>query len=231
MTVESIIAAEGEVVEVVNNTRKEEEEPELPYYLVEGPALPEDFKVDEKKLKKVIKEGGKRGVEIEGAAAMGGLKAFCTVMDEPEGDIVLLTESMKAMNAKSDPTEEERKGGAGNLIKMLQSCTDNELAIVTYVPSCYEEQCNAKEWLTYTVELITDKKLKTVEFSSAGDVSEKNYFRCVIKTDGDNNIFPIKMRDPAVTNAYTYLKKRDLFPDGDDDDDDEYVFGDEDFPS
>merc|ERR1712194_98264 len=30
-----------------------------------------------KKLKKVIKEGGKRGVEIEGAADMGGLQFFC----------------------------------------------------------------------------------------------------------------------------------------------------------
>merc|ERR1712151_1364714 len=36
--------------------------------------VPEDF---EKKYKKVIKEGGKRGVEIEGAADMGGLQFFC----------------------------------------------------------------------------------------------------------------------------------------------------------
>jgi len=36
-----------------------------------------------KKLKKVIKEGGKRGVEIEGAADMGGLTFFCTSVDEP----------------------------------------------------------------------------------------------------------------------------------------------------
>jgi hypothetical protein len=37
-------------------------------------------------------------------------------------------------------------------------------------------------------------------------------------------------RDQAITSAYDYLKKRDLFPDADDDDDDEMVFGDEDFP-
>merc|ERR1712232_1047958 len=59
------------------------------------------------KLKKVKKEGGKRGVEIEGAADMGGLQFFCTSVDVPEGDIDLLVESMKAMNEKSDPTEEE----------------------------------------------------------------------------------------------------------------------------
>merc|ERR1719276_585437 len=37
-----------------------------------------------KTLKKVIKEGGKRGVEIEGAADMGGLQFFCCSVDEPQ---------------------------------------------------------------------------------------------------------------------------------------------------
>ena len=34
--------------------------------------------VDAKKLARCIKEGGKRGVEIDGAATMGGLSFFCT---------------------------------------------------------------------------------------------------------------------------------------------------------
>merc|ERR1712085_96247 len=85
-------------------------------------------------LKKVIKEGGKRGVEIEGAADMGGLQFFCTSMDLPEGDLEMLVESMKAMNAKSDPTEEERKGGAGHIGKMIFSCGTEQLAVVAYVP-------------------------------------------------------------------------------------------------
>merc|ERR1712232_722710 len=65
----------------------------------------------EKKLKKIVKEGGKRGVEIEGAADMGGLQFFCTSVDEPNGDADMLYESMRSMNAKNDPAEEERKGG------------------------------------------------------------------------------------------------------------------------
>jgi hypothetical protein len=52
-----------------------------------------------------VKEGGKRGVEIEGAADMGGLGFFCTTMEEPAGDVDLLYESMRAMNFKSDPSE------------------------------------------------------------------------------------------------------------------------------
>ena len=77
-------------------------------------------KFDEKKLKKVIKEGGKRGVEIEGAADMGGLQFFCTKVDEPEGDIDLLLESMKAMNVQADPEDEERKGCSGHIGKMVR---------------------------------------------------------------------------------------------------------------
>merc|ERR1712060_115790 len=93
---------------------------------------PEKKKAD--LLKKVKKEGGKRGVEIEGAADMGGLQFFCTAVDLPEGDLDLLTESMKAMNAKSDPTEEERKGGSGHIGKVIFSAGTQQLAVVACVP-------------------------------------------------------------------------------------------------
>merc|ERR1712190_549918 len=83
---------------------------------------PEELEKEKKdKLKKVIKEGGKRGVEIEGAADMGGLQFFCTSMDLPDGDLDLLVQSMNAMNAESDPTQEERKGGSGHIGKMIFS--------------------------------------------------------------------------------------------------------------
>merc|ERR1719160_1657806 len=88
----------------------------------------------EKKNKKVVKEGGKRGVEIEGAADMGGLQFFCTIVEEPAGDVDLLYESLRAMNAKSDPGEEERKGGSGRIGKMIISRDqdDTKLALVSY---------------------------------------------------------------------------------------------------
>merc|ERR1711939_405931 len=100
-----------------------------------GPKVPEPSKeLDAKILKKTVKEGGKRGVEIEGAADMGGLKFFCTMVDEPNGDVDLLYESLRAMNAKSDPTEEERKGGSGRIGKMIISKNqeDTKLALVAY---------------------------------------------------------------------------------------------------
>merc|ERR1711861_6310 len=103
---------------------------------VEKELTPEQQAEEAKKqLKKVIKEGGKRGVEIEGAADMGGLQYFCTSIDEPQGDLEFVEKSMEAMNAKSDPTEEERKGGSGAIGKMIFSAGDDQLAICAYVPS------------------------------------------------------------------------------------------------
>merc|ERR1711963_145040 len=99
------------------------------------------------KLKKVIKEGGKRGVEIEGAADMGGLQFFCTAVDLPEGNLDMLVESMTAMNAKSDPTEEERKGGSGHIGKMIFSCGAEQLAVVAYVPEDKRGELDCGEWL------------------------------------------------------------------------------------
>merc|ERR1719476_488311 len=114
-------------------------------------ANPEELR--KQKLKKVIKEGGKRGVEIEGAADMGGLQFFCTSVDLPEGDLDLLVESMKAMNEKSDPTEEERKGGSGHIGKMIFSCGTEQLAIVAYVPEEKHDQLVCKEWIEKVLSL------------------------------------------------------------------------------
>merc|ERR1712107_526538 len=173
------------------------------------------------KLKKVIKEGGKRGVEIEGAADMGGLQFFCTSVDEPEGDLDLCMECMTAMNAKSDPTEEERKGGSGHIGKMIFSAGSEKLAVVAYLPDELGEKCDAIDWL------------KTVLGTFGGEVSKdstKTLAKGFIAADADKGKFPLKMKEPSITEAINYLKKKGLFPDKDDSDDD-FVFGDDDFPS
>merc|ERR1711979_87855 len=103
--------------------------------------------------------GGERGVEIEGAADMGGLQYFCTSMDLPEGDLELLVESMKAMNAKSDPTEEERKGGSGHIGKMVFSAGAEQLAVVAYVPEEKQGDLSCKEWLEKVMSIQPGGKL------------------------------------------------------------------------
>merc|ERR1712050_18435 len=194
--------------------KKEKEQAEKP----KDEKPPED---PAKKLKKVIKEGGKRGVEIEGAADMGGLQFFCTSVDEPEGNVDLLNESVGAMNAKSDPTEEERKGGSGHIGKMVFSAGTDKLAICAYVPDDKQEQLNCEEWLNKVLSMYGGSKME----KTAKDVCLGS-----IPADSDKGIFPLKIREGLILEANNYLRQRKLFPE-DDDDDDEMVFGDDDFPS
>merc|ERR1712217_609450 len=194
--------------------KKEEGAPKEP--------TPEELeKMKKDKLKKVIKEGGKRGVEIEGAADMGGLQFFCTSVELPEGDTDLLVESLKAMNAESDPTEEERKGGSGKIGKMLFSAGTEQLAIVAYVPGDKQKELSCEEWI------------KAVVDSQKGEVLSKAKDVCIgrVKTDADKGVFPLKIREPLILEANNFLRKKGLFPEDKGDSDEEYVYGDDDFPS
>jgi hypothetical protein len=177
-----------------------------------------------KKMAKVKKEGGKRGVEIEGVSDMGGLQFFCTAVDEPGSDIDMLVECMKAMNAKPDPNnEEERKGGSFNVGKLIFSQTDKAVAIMTYVPKAKQGECKANEWLqTVAKQIHADAKIE--ERSTATNAT------IVIECSADKGLFAIKMKDAAIQGGINYLKERGLFPDKDDDEEDEMVFGDDDFP-
>jgi len=187
---------------------------------VKEPTAEEREKLRKDKLKKVIKEGGKRGVEIEGAADMGGLQFFCTSMDLPEGDLDMLKESMKAMNAECDPTEEERKGGSGRIGKMIFSAGAEQLAVVAYVPTDKQATLSCEEWLKQVLGEQGGQVISTAPDLCTG----------VVKANPDKNVFPLKIREPMILSANNFLRKKGLFPE-DDDDDDEMVFGDDDFPS
>merc|ERR1711988_1771050 len=91
-------------------------------------------KARKKLLAKVEKEGGKRGVEIEGECDMGGLAFFCLKLDEPDGDMELLKLGFEHMNAEPDPEAEERRGGAGSVGKVVFSAGQTQLAMVCNVP-------------------------------------------------------------------------------------------------
>jgi len=193
--------------------------------------LPERLQVPEmaKKLQKVRKEGGKRGVEIEGAGDMGGLQYFVTNVVEPNGDLDLLVESMRAMNQKCAPDEEERKGGSGHIGKMIISAAQDKdvstMSIVAYVPQDKQDKLTPYDWLTTTVETCGVKKEGIIKGPS-------NMARIEIKKDVENGVFPLKIKDSALAHGLQHLKKLGLFPDKQDDDsDDDFVFGDDDFPA
>jgi len=183
----------------------------------------EEKKADDpaKKLMKVLKEGGKRGVEIEGAADMGGLCFFSTSVDEPEGDLELLVKCVEAMNQKAIPGEEERKGCSGHIGKTVFSAGTEQLAVCAYVPEEKQGELSCEEWLKATLQNFQG------EVVSAG----KEFSTGIVKANSDKGVFPLKIREPMILEANNFLRKKGLFPDNDSDDDDEMVFGDDDFPS
>merc|ERR1719311_688751 len=155
---------------------------------------------------------------------MGGLQFFCTTMDEPNGDVDLLYESLKAMNFKSDPNEEERKGGSARIGKMLVSKDqgDSKLALVAYVPPSKQEEFSASFWMQTILEKLGGGEVVYKDAATA---------KAVIENDGDKGLFVLKLKDSAITESINLLKEHGLFPDSKDDSDDEFIFGDDDFPS
>jgi len=153
---------------------------------------------------------------------MGGLQFFCTAVEEPEGDVDLVCESVDAMNAEIDPNEEERKGGAGHIGKMVFSAGAEQLAIVAYVPEAKQKELSCEEWLRSVLKNYPAGKLiKGGKAISTG----------AIPTDADKGIFPLKIREGLILEANNFLRAKGLFPEDNGDSDDDFVFGDDDFPS
>ena len=105
-------------------------------------------------MKAVLKEGGKKGQDIIGAAEMGGLEFFCTAFDEPEGNVDYLRDAMGAANKPVDPTGEERRGGSGEVGKMLFSAGTDALALGGYVPTEKKEKIDVKVWMEEVLKVV-----------------------------------------------------------------------------
>merc|ERR1719480_707436 len=109
---------------------------------------------------------------------------------------------MKAMNAQPEPDAEERKGCSGHVGKMIFSAGDHQLGIVAYVPEEKKGAIDATEWMTKVIALFQGE---------LADGCGPLYARGIVKADGNNNKFPLKMKEPSLTEAIAYLKGKGLF--------------------
>merc|ERR1712039_1032060 len=98
-------------------------------------------------------------------------------------------------NAKSDPTEEERKGCSGHIGKMIFSAGTEQLAIVAYVPEEKQGELSCEDWL------------KAVLANFGGQVVASSAAVCqgAVKADGDKGVFPLKIREPMILEANNFL--------------------------
>jgi len=179
-------------------------------------------------LKAIKKEGGKKGSEIAGAADMGGMTFMNCSLDsmdlggktigEPDRMEVALTE----MNRPVKEGEEEAKGGSGHVAKALFSYGSAKTGILCYVPKEHQGTLTADKWCAQIVQALGGKVLPgaTAELAKGE-----------IPGNEGKGLFPIKLKDDALQASIQYLVKIGVFPDKDDDSDDEMIFGDDDFPS
>jgi hypothetical protein len=179
-----------------------------------------DAKALSKKIKGVEKEGGKKGVEIEGAADMGGLAFFCTTLMEPDGDMEMLVKGFAAMNAEppKDP-EEERRGGAGGVGKMVFSAGPEGLAIVCNVPKEVQVDKENQDGPPRKA-MFADKWVQTVlsRFEKeAGKIdvdpsSNSDFAKAFIPANKDIGFFALKFKDDAMSYAYQVLTEHNAMP-------------------
>ena len=173
--------------------------------------------IAEKKIAKCLKEGGKKGVEIEGAADMSGLTCFCTRMTEAGDSVELLEVSMEGMNAIPDPAnEEERKGCSGHISKLIIGHNDqtNKIAMVAYVAEPLKDKLNATEWM----KAVCDTDLGGGVGGAPAESSTATWATASISEDTDNGKYYLKFKDNALTAAINYLRDKGLFLDDSDSD-------------
>merc|ERR1711865_722208 len=135
-----------------------------------------------------------------GAADMGGLQFFCTSVDEVGGDLEMIVESIKAMNNQPIPGDEERKGCSGHIGKMIFSAGVEQLAVAAYVPEAKQGELECEQWLSAVLALYQGEVVTKDKSLSIGRV----------KTDGNKNIFPLKIRESMILEANNFLRTRTL---------------------
>ena len=173
--------------------------------------------LSEKVVAKAFKEGGKKGVEIEGAADTSGLTCFCTRMLQSQGNIALLQASMEGMNSVPDPDDpEERKGCSGHIAKLIISENEQEkkIAMVAYVPEAMKDTINAIEWM----KSVCDTELGGGVGGAPDDDSTDTWATCTAVEDTDKGFFFLKMKDNTLGAAIAFLREKGLFQDDESED-------------
>jgi hypothetical protein len=168
----------------------------------------------DKMLKAVIKEGGKKGIEISGAADMGGLEFFNTIIEQCKGKECLVELAMHAMNKDIDPEEEESKGGSAEVGKVLIAPGEKEMCLCAYVPDDKVHKVQATAWL----KAILDKwEIPHSAMLKQTDTWATAHLMC----DAEKGQFSLKLKESALQGGINYLREVGAFPEGDESDDDE----------
>lgn len=168
--------------------------------------------------KKADKEGGKKGADLAGMAAMGGQEFFAAAVDEPQGDMAMLEAELLAMEREVDPNEAEVKGGAGSVGKLLISNGTYQLALLASVPQSLQgaDKVDAVQWVKHVAEATGGDVSNAVDKQS-----DRAYAKAIVKADPDKGLYAIRMKDEATPAAFGHLKKVGAIPEEDEEESDD----------
>jgi hypothetical protein len=168
----------------------------------------------EKEIKAAVKEGGKKGQDIAGMNAMGGVKFYHIAVESAGSSIELLEKVLEGFNKVVDDSAEERKGGAGDLGKILLSAADPALLLLCHVPKEIADEIDQVEWFDIVCKAAGASPLPS---------SDPTVLKAELKANAEKGIFPLKVRDTAINAGYEYLVSKSLIRPDDDDDDTNYA--------
>jgi len=167
---------------------------------------------DDKAVKAAIKEGGKKGQDIAGMSTFG-VHFFCVTIESADGDMKLLDKVLDGMNAEVDEAAEDRKGGAGDLGKMLFNANEHKLVIICHTPKEVTEKATAADWM----EGVLKATGATVVHK------DEHVIKAELLNDPDNGVFTLKKRDEGMSASFAFLRSRQLMIEDDSDDDVNYA--------
>lgn len=169
----------------------------------------------EKEIKAALKEGGKKGQDLQGMNAMGGVKFFGVVVESAKGSMELMDKILEGMNKEVDESADDRKGGAGDIGKTILFADDKVLLMVSHMPEALKGDLDHKEWFGAICDAVGAKLEET---------GTEGVLRAKLDADADKEVFPLKLRDTAVNRSYEFLVSKGLVrPDDDDDDEGCYL--------
>jgi len=142
-----------------------------------------------------------------------GVHFFCVTVEAAEGEMKLMDKVLEGMNTEVDPEAEDRKGGAGDLGKMLFNANEHKLVIICHTPKEVMEKATAAEWMAGVLKVT---HCTVVEKS-------EHIIKAEVANDPDKNIFTLKLRDEGMSASFAFLRSRQLMIEDDSDDDVNYA--------
>jgi hypothetical protein len=158
-----------------------------------------------KLIKNASKEGAKLGMDLTGAAELGGTEFFVTTCQGAEGNMEALLKAKEALLEEC------------TIVGVILLSAGKDLACTCSVPEDKADQIAADVWLATAIKAV------------GGEVAEgasKTYAQAVITPkEGE---FAIKLKDAVLAAGVQLLREKGKIPEDNSDDEDDICYGDDD---